>query len=1131
MMRLDRLELTRYGRFTDRVIDFGTAVPGQPDLHIVFGVNEAGKSTLLSAWLDLLFGIPSRSRFGFLHDYKTMQVGARVTLGDRQHALVRTKGMKATLTEGGVPFPEAALAAALGHIDRAACADMFALDATTMQEGGEAILSSQGNLGELLFTATAGLSNLGRRLEALRQTADAFWRKSARSGGLKDLRAELDRIDRELAALDVQAPDFARRRAAVETARAEHDRLAVLSAEAVTRHALTRAKLDALPVLHEWREQSAELAPLQALPDAPDAWSDRVTQLIRADIDLTATARATALRLEQQRSALEALVADDCALALADASAFDDQLKAHFLTARSDLPKRQEALTAVEARLDTLAAQTGLSTSAPALDAATLTALEGLATLHTALAEKADAATREREKAEADLAAAGGELETDDGSDRDPLRAALEPLKRADLDERRRVAREDAAEAAARRDAELARLAPWHGDATALRALAVPAPETLARWRARLDSARAAHDLAVQYVTERRADADRRIAAQEGLARTLGNAAPEALAEARAARDDAWRAHRAALDGASADRFAAALAAHDRATETQLARAGDIGQLHALRAAAATAALESERAASANATALRDLVDARRDVLAARVIPGGDEDDPLAGLSDWLTARQTALDLADSADTAERAAQRADQDAERARVGLAAVLGKDGALQALTREAEARLTQLEAEATRRSARRQLTAALAERRSAESAAIRALEGWRTQLAETLQGSGLEAEPPAPARLHALLPLWRNQAQELANAQGLRHRIATMQADQTRFATAVAEVAKVLEVAATDTLSAFAAAADRVEAARRIKAQRQTLATDIATTESEIRQHDERRARLAAEAGEIMRHLGVETLSDAQVRLTAIARRAELRVNVERRAADLRRLLGTASVDEVAQTLADADPAALHIAVAQEYAAQIEAAARLVDAQQAVFAAERDLESVTGAEIVARLDAERATVLMRIGDAARDWLRERAGILATTLALDAYRASHRGTMLTRASEAFAHITAGAYKGLAAQPSDKGDQLIALGADGASKAPDALSKGTRFQLYLALRIAGFAEWTAAHGAIPVVADDIMETFDDARTALALQALSEMSRGGQVIYMTHHRSVCDLAREVCPEARLVDL
>jgi len=77
----------------------------------------------------------------------------------------------------------------------------------------------------------------------------------------------------------------------------------------------------------------------------------------------------------------------------------------------------------------------------------------------------------------------------------------------------------------------------------------------------------------------------------------------------------------------------------------------------------------------------------------------------------------------------------------------------------------------------------------------------------------------------------------------------------------------------------------------------------------------------------------------------------------------------------------------------------------------------------------------------------------------------------------------------------------------------------------------LYLALRIAGFHEWATTHGPVPVIADDIMETFDDERSARALAALAETSRHCQVIYLTHHRHICDLAREHCPGARILSL
>ena len=98
-MRLRRLMLARYGKFTDRTIDFGEAVDGTPDLHVVYGPNESGKSTLLSGFLDLLFGIEMQSRYGFLHSYDTMRVGGCLELPSGLKELVRIKKPQPTLRD------------------------------------------------------------------------------------------------------------------------------------------------------------------------------------------------------------------------------------------------------------------------------------------------------------------------------------------------------------------------------------------------------------------------------------------------------------------------------------------------------------------------------------------------------------------------------------------------------------------------------------------------------------------------------------------------------------------------------------------------------------------------------------------------------------------------------------------------------------------------------------------------------------------------------------------------------------------------------------------------------------------------------------------------------------------------
>ena len=59
----------------------------------------------------------------------------------------------------------------------------------------------------------------------------------------------------------------------------------------------------------------------------------------------------------------------------------------------------------------------------------------------------------------------------------------------------------------------------------------------------------------------------------------------------------------------------------------------------------------------------------------------------------------------------------------------------------------------------------------------------------------------------------------------------------------------------------------------------------------------------------------------------------------------------------------------------------------------------------------------------------------------------------------------------------------------------------------------------------------AVPFIADDIIETFDDGRSEEALRLFAEMSKLGQVIYLTHHGHLREMARKVCPSATFHEL
>lgn len=157
-----------------------------------------------------------------------------------------------------------------------------------------------------------------------------------------------------------------------------------------------------------------------------------------------------------------------------------------------------------------------------------------------------------------------------------------------------------------------------------------------------------------------------------------------------------------------------------------------------------------------------------------------------------------------------------------------------------------------------------------------------------------------------------------------------------------------------------------------------------------------------------------------------------------------------------------------------------------------------------------------------MLLEIEERAVRYIELKLGVMSAANALRVYREQHRSGMMVRASDAFALITRGQYAGLATQPVKGGEVLIAMQRDGQSKVADALSKGAQFQLYLALRLAGYYEFARLRPSVPFISDDIMETFDHVRSEEVFKLFGEMACAGQVIYLTHHQHLCEIAKAV---------
>ncbi|MDO5648707.1 YhaN family protein [Paracoccus sp. (in: a-proteobacteria)] len=1130
-MRLDRLDLTRYGRFTDRSLAFAPPDAGGPDLHIIFGPNEAGKSTLFSAWLDLLFGIPTRSRYDFLHPGPTMQIGAQLSHAGTDLELKRLKRNNASLLDRhDAPVPETMLQFVLGGLSRDGYRAMFSLDDDTLEEGGDSILASRGDLGEMLFSASAGLSGLAPQLDRIRADLDGFHRTGKRSGWLYDAKKHLTELDQQRRRVEISAN--ALQRLTRDAAAAESAWREARTREETTQDELNRLQelAGALPLQIRLAGLQARLAPVQDLPDADSEMQARFDQTERDRTGLNSRIKDRASRSEGLTQQLAALTPDPVALAQAERIDAAEALRPEHDTAVKDLPRRQADADTATAQMNALLAELGQHDAQPAdlvIPAAQLSRMRVLLAQRSGLRTARDTAAAETRRADALLARERDRLgDPGPADDEAALESLLTGLRMQDPAGVRARAMRDVDQAQGRLDTALAALAPWRGDADMLAALAVPSDAHIAEWESaqesarqqQVDATREAADLR-QQADQMQADADGRQHAQAATGITLADAAA-----ARSQREALWAAHLRDLSAASAHAFEQALREDDRISSL-LAEAMAEARRDALHDAALETVLARQAGAEARADAALNAQTSIAAAVAAACERLGLPKGRLAELKDWLDLRRQAVTERDGLRDAQASLQRSDDALGAAARALAAALDPAptddmAPFDLLLARATARL---EASERRRDARAHLAALasdLRDREQAEKTAQDALSRWRDNWRDATRDSLLATLADDDAGLGATLDLLDRLGQEHRAAAVLTDRIDKMTANRDRFVAAKMGVLRALELAdATPWADVLA----RLRRAQDNARDRQTLTQQI---ETEHQQDADDARMLAAKDRDIAALCAAlawnaddGTLADHLARC--------------REATDLRREIALLTDDlRDRPTPAEGDDAEtirqqITTLKADQQLLRDEAEAR----HSAYLEARRQIEAVGGDDALARIAADRANLLLETRERATAHLAARFGLLAVEAGLRRYRDQHRSAMLARASDAFRQLSRGAYSGLAAQPDGAQEVLVALPAKGGAKRAADLSKGTRFQLYLALRVAGYHELAQSRPTVPFIADDIMETFDDGRSAAAFALLGDMSHVGQVIYLTHHRHLCDIALTACPGANIIEL
>lgn len=185
-------------------------------------------------------------------------------------------------------------------------------------------------------------------------------------------------------------------------------------------------------------------------------------------------------------------------------------------------------------------------------------------------------------------------------------------------------------------------------------------------------------------------------------------------------------------------------------------------------------------------------------------------------------------------------------------------------------------------------------------------------------------------------------------------------------------------------------------------------------------------------------------------------------------------------------------------------------------------------EKELAQLTGEQESSALRIRKHALEEQMKDHASQWARFVVAEVLLERTQQLFEQERQPKVIQHARHCFSSITSGRYPRLFA-PIGK-ETIAVVDSDGTTREPNELSRGTREQLYLALRFGLIREFGEHAETLPVVVDEALVNFDPARTRVAAEAFTSLSETNQVLIFTCHPHVCDVFADVA-EADVVDI
>ena len=281
-MRIDELRLMAFGPFTDLSLDLSG---GRQGFHLIYGANEAGKSSALRALRDLLYGIPERSPDNFIHPYSKMRLGAAIRSSKGQvFEFLRRKGRVNTLrtADDNSLLEETDLQQYLSGVNADLFVTMFGIGHEDLVQGGQDIIRGGGEVGRLVFSAGSGIVNLREIQNDIQEKADQLFRPSGQKQKINTTLGMLKNHRKELREAQLPGQEWVKHD---EALRAALTRKKIVETELILQQKkLSRLQRirEALPLIAKRRELTEELKNFASAVLLPQDFPEKRRELLTA---------------------------------------------------------------------------------------------------------------------------------------------------------------------------------------------------------------------------------------------------------------------------------------------------------------------------------------------------------------------------------------------------------------------------------------------------------------------------------------------------------------------------------------------------------------------------------------------------------------------------------------------------------------------------------------------------------------------------------------------------------------------------------------------------------------------------------------------------------------------------------